>query len=84
MPSWKERTTSPVEVGDPVAYSPHWLRSIGARAGELLQQRGVVTAIESAGDRRMATVDFGDGLAPIKLPAENLVRVADRGLAARD
>jgi hypothetical protein len=83
MPSWKERT-NPVAVGDPVAYSPRWLRSIGADQGELLHQRGVVTAIESVGDRRMATVDFGDGLAPIKLPAENLRRVDGRGIPDRD
>ena len=83
MASWKERT-SPIEVGDPVAYSARWLRSIGAHTGELPQMRGVVTGIEPVGAKLQATVDWGDGLAPVKVLTENLRRVNERGIPDRD
>lgn len=75
--SWQERT-SPIKVGDPVRFSPDWLRSIRAAAGELPRMRGVVTEINPVGRSAMATVDWQDGLAPMKVPVQALRPVAVR------
>lgn len=78
MAPWKERT-SPLAVGDPVQYSTHWLRAIHATTGELPQARGVVTELKEVGKKTVATVDFQDGLAPMKVLVSNLSRAKERG-----
>jgi hypothetical protein len=76
--SWQFRT-SPISVGDPVRFSTHWLRSIHATTGDLPHARGVVTELKQVGKKTVATVDFHDGLAPMKVLVSNLSRVAARG-----
>jgi hypothetical protein len=76
--SWQERT-SPLVIGDPVRFSAGWLRAIRATGGDLPRMRGIVTGLEQVGTTTVATVDWQDGLAPMKLPAHSLCRVAARG-----
>jgi hypothetical protein len=48
--------TVEVEVGDKVAFSATWLRSIGAYTGPLPFARGEVTAIRDCGSVKIAAV----------------------------
>ena len=59
-------------LGDRVAYSAAWLRSVGEIAGELPQLRGTITALKPIGQRELATIDW-DG--PSKVMTCNLAHV---------
>lgn len=46
--------------------------------------RGIVTELKQVGTKMMATIDWNDGLSPMKVLTENLHRVTARGVADRD
>jgi hypothetical protein len=77
MASWKERA-SKIKVGDRVAYSAKWLRLIGADTTHVAQQRGTVIEINPFRSKLQATVDFHDGLPPLKILTDDLSRVTER------
>ncbi len=64
-----------IQVGDRVAYSVQWLRSIGCYSGDLPQARGVVTGIQQRGGLELATVDWGTEDIPARVLISNLAIV---------
>ena len=55
--SWAIRT-SPIHVGDEVAYSKRFLQSIDCHTSDMASARGQVTAIEALGDAILAHIDW--------------------------
>jgi hypothetical protein len=74
--TWTERT-SPINVGDRVAYSRSFLQSIGALTGDMPFARGVVEKIEEFGTLRLATVKWDGEETTMRVAVANLA--ADRG-----
>jgi hypothetical protein len=68
--------TGPLAVGDKVAYSADFLRSVGAYTGPLGTARGTITALEpfSRGAIMLATVDWHNPEIPPKVNVKNLQR----------
>ena len=64
-----------IKIGDRVAYSAQWLRSIGCCTGDLPAARGVVTAIQQLGSLQLATVDWGTDEIPARAAVCNLALV---------
>ena len=64
-----------IKIGDKVAYSVQFLRSIGEVTGELPAARGVVTDIKKLGQRELVSVDWGDENIPGKVISGNLAKV---------
>jgi len=62
------------EVGDQVAYSAGWLRSIGAYSGDLPHARGVILSLKDVGPMTIADVDWKNGDIPSRVNTANLVR----------
>ena len=46
------------KVGDRIAYSVQWLRSIGIYGGDLPAARGTVMEIHKLGERKLATIQW--------------------------
>ena len=78
--TWAERT-SKISVGDQVAVSRRFLRSINCYTGDLANARGTVTELKKVGEILVATVDWqGWDVAP-RILAGNLSRVTkERGV----
>lgn len=55
--SWAARS-SPIRVGDNVAYSKRFLRSIGCHTGDMPAARGTVTAVQRIGELLIADIDW--------------------------
>jgi hypothetical protein len=68
--------TGPLAVGDKVAYSADFLRSVGAYTGPLGTARGTITKLEpfSRGAIMLATVDWHNPEIPPKVNVKNLQR----------
>lgn len=81
--SWTSRT-QPIKVGDQVAVSARFLRSIGCYTGDLPQARGVVKELKQVGDVTIAVVDWGKWEVEPKILAKNLSRVTARGIMDHD
>ena len=71
-------------IGDRVAYSANFLRSIGAQTGELGQARGTIQAIERLAKCgvELAHVKWGSPDVPERVNVKNLCRVGGTGFAA--
>jgi hypothetical protein len=70
--------TQAISVGDTVAYSRRFLRSISAFTGEMPRARGRVVAISQLGkDVTLAAVEWNTPELPGRVNVKNLVR-ADR------
>ena len=78
--TWQERIR-PIEVGDKVAYSASFLRSIAAYAGEMPHARGVVQELQTIGETTLAVIDWNNDEIPPKVNVANLARVGGRGFA---
>lgn len=63
------------KVGDNVAYSVQWLRSIGESHGDLARARGKVTDLRPLGKRTLVTIDWNDDRIPPKVIDANLAKV---------
>jgi hypothetical protein len=64
------------KIGDKVAYSVQFLRSIGETTGEMPFARGTVTAIQPLGSLQLVTIDWeGNYTPPDKVIAHNLAHV---------
>jgi hypothetical protein len=60
-----------------VCYSRKWLRSTGQFAGDAPGARGVVTFVQSLGDARLATVDWGKWAMPPRVHVANLAVITE-------
>ena len=79
--SWKAKT-QPIKIGDKVAYSKAFLKSIGAHTGDLPFARGTVTGIvELSKDLHLAEIDWGNPEVPDRVNVRNLCCVKDIGRA---
>ena len=78
--TWQERTR-PIEVGDNVAYSASFLRSIAAYAGDIPHARGVVKELQTIGETTLAVIDWNNEEIPPKVNIANLARVGGPGFA---
>lgn len=68
-----------LSVGDHVAYSAAFCRSIGELTGDIPFARGIVRSVEYLGKRQFATIDW-DGDFPPKVFSGNLSRVTSKGI----
>lgn len=64
-----------VAIGDRVAYSVQWLRSIGTITGELPAARGTITELQDLGGLVLATIDWGNPDIPPRVNVNNLAIV---------
>lgn len=62
-------------LGDKVAYSVQWLKSVGMSHSDLARARGTVTGIQPLGQRQLVSVDWGTDDIPGKVIADNLAKV---------
>ena len=69
--SWAARS-SPIRVGDKVAYAKRFLRSIGCHTGDLPAARGTVTAVQHIGELLLADIDWGTPDLPGRVNVKNL------------
>lgn len=65
---------SNLQVGARVAYSRAFLKSIACYTGSLPMARGIIVAIDSLGDTRLATVSWNND-APARVNVANLCKV---------
>jgi hypothetical protein len=69
--------SNPLEVGDNVAYSRGFLRSVGAFTGDMPHARGEIKKLTPLGETTLAEVDWNDAELPPRVNAANLCRVGD-------
>lgn len=73
--SWQSRI-EPIKVGDKVAYSAAFLRSISCFAGDLPQGRGTVRELEIlSAEITLAVIDWHGADLPNKVNVRNLITV---------
>jgi hypothetical protein len=80
--TWTRRT-SPIKVGDRVAYSAAFLRSISCFAGDIPHGRGTVIALHPVcPEVILAEINWaGNADLPAKVNVRSLCRVQDRGFS---
>jgi hypothetical protein len=80
--NWASRT-QPIKVGDKVAYSAAFLRSISCFTGDIPHGRGTVTALQTiCPEVILAEINwFGNADLPARVNVRNLCRVQDRGFS---
>lgn len=83
MNGWASRTTK-IKVGDTVAISARFLRSISCFTGDMPQARGTVKELRQVGDVTIAVVDWGRWEIEPKVHVANLSRVTERGVLEVD
>lgn len=81
--SWVKRT-SPIQVGDRVAFSKQWLQSTGQLTGDIPFARGTVKELKPLGETILVTVDWNDPNIPQKVNVSNLSQVTEKGVLDRD
>jgi hypothetical protein len=65
-----------VSVGDKVAYSVQFLKSIGCYTGDMPQARGTVTKVQTfGGSLELATIEWNMPDMPEKVNVQNLAKV---------
>lgn len=71
----EDKRMSMIAVGDMVAYSAGWLRSMGAYTGILPFARGKVLKIDERSSFAIAQVDWDNDEIPPRVNVKNLVKV---------
>ena len=72
--NWTQRTRS-IQVGDTVAYSRQFLRSIACHTGDMPRAKGKVTALVPVGKEVMlAEIDWDRPDLPRRVNVKNLCR----------
>jgi hypothetical protein len=71
-----------INIGDRVAYSANWLRSVGLYTGDLPAARGTVKALDQLGSTTLAVIDWGTDDIPRRVNVANLARVYGQGFSA--
>ena len=80
--SWAERARA-IQVGDTVAYSAAFLRSIGTYTGDMPRARGTVTALVPVGSHvTLAEIDWDLPDLPTRVNVKNLCHVHGIGYSA--
>jgi hypothetical protein len=64
-----------VEVGDKVAYSVQFLRSIGMSHSDMAHARGTVSSVMPLGSIQLASIDWGGADMPGRVNVQNLAKV---------
>jgi hypothetical protein len=78
--SWKIRMAD-IAVGDKVCYSRTFLQSTGQQTGDVPFARGIVTAIESLGETKLAAIDWDHADMPQRVNVANLSKVTPKGIS---
>lgn len=68
---WAVRS-SPIHVGDTIAYAKRFLQSIGCHIGDMAAARGEVTAVEALGEAILARVTWDTPGLPERVNVKNL------------
>jgi hypothetical protein len=63
---------SMIAVGDKVAYSVQFLRSVGMRQSNLARARGTVTEVKTFSSSALARIDWDDQNIPERVNVANL------------
>ena len=71
-----------IQVGDRVAYSAKFLRSIGCYSGDMPHARGTVTALQPLGQTTLAVVDWNTDEIPRRVNTANLAKVGTPAMNA--
>ncbi len=71
-----------LQIGDNVAYSATFLRSICCFTGDLPHARGIITDIKPVGERQLITVDWDCEDIPGKVISGNLAKCGTAGMSA--
>ncbi|CAN0499892.1 unnamed protein product [Phaeothamnion confervicola] len=71
--------SSPIAVGDRVAYSRGFLRSVGVFAGDMPHARGEIKKLTPLGETTLAEVEWRNAELPPRVNVANLCRVGDAG-----
>ena len=71
-----------LQIGDKVAYSASFLRSIGCFTGDMPHTRGIITDIQPIGERQLVTVNWDCEDIPPKVISANLARVGTPAMSA--
>lgn len=64
-----------VAIGDKVAYSVQFLRSIGMSHSDMAQARGMVTEVSELGSLKLARIDWNGADMPERVNVQNLAKV---------
>ncbi|MCY2985011.1 MAG: hypothetical protein NTY15_15410 [Planctomycetota bacterium] len=78
--SWKNHIAD-IAVGDKVCYSRTFLQSTGQLTGDVPFARGIVTAIESLGETKLAAIDWDNPDMPQRVNVANLSKVTQKGIS---
>lgn len=74
---------SELAIGDHVAYSADFLRSICCYTGDIPAARGIITALKPLGTRvTIATVEWDREDIPAKVITTNIAKVGSLGFSA--
>ncbi len=71
-----------LQIGDNVAYSANFLRSIACYTGDMPSARGIVTDIKPLGERSLLTVNWDNEDIPSKVISANLAKVGSAAMSA--
>ena len=74
------RTKTPLQIGDRVAYSRAFLKSIGCYTGNLPFARGTIAGFKSLGETVLAEVEWSND-APARVNVANLCKVGSVAFA---
>lgn len=69
------KRTPTFNVGDKVAYSVQWLKSVGMSHSDYARARGEVTDVRALGGSPLITVEWSDPDIPARILAANLAHV---------
>ena len=69
-----------MKIGDKVAYSVKFLKSIGCYTGNMPSSRGIITDIIKVGDRQLAAIKWNNPGTPKKVLTANLVLIEKIGI----
>ena len=72
-----------ITIGDRVAYSATFLRSIGCYSGDMAHARGTVSAMLPFGNRFVAIIEWDRPDIPAKVVTANLAKVGSPAMNAQ-
>jgi hypothetical protein len=64
-----------VSLGDKVAYSVQFLKSIGMSHSDMARARGIVTGVKTLGSLELAEIDWQGHDMPERVNVQNLAKV---------
>lgn len=70
-----QKQMSRLKIGDKIAYSVQFLRSIGMSHSDIARARGIITSLRTVGETILAEIDWHDEEIPARVNVKNLTRV---------